>query len=126
MSAESEEAPAPSVLAPDAVFEGVLSFRGSVRIEGRLKGDVFASGTLHIEPGAVVQGRVEVDDLVVGGTLEGEATARNRVELRASARVAADLRTPRLALAEGTIFDGRCRTGAGSTPPATEKTRRTP
>lgn len=126
MSADAAIAQAPSVLAPDAVFEGVLSFRGAVRIEGRLKGDVLATGTLLIEPGAIVQGRVEVDELVVGGTLEGEATVRRRVELQASARVAASLHTPRLALAEGCVLDGRCRTGPAGAPSAPEKGLRTP
>jgi cytoskeletal protein CcmA (bactofilin family) len=91
-----------------------------------LKGDILASGTLHIEPGAVVQGRVEVDELVVAGTLEGEATARRRLELRSTARVAADLHSPRLALSEGCVVDGRCRTGAASVPRAAEKALRTP
>lgn len=126
MSGEAASAQAPSVLAPDAVFEGVLSFRGAVRIEGRLKGDVLATGTLLIEPGAIVQGRVEVDELVVGGTLEGEATVRRRVELQASARVAASLLTPRLSLAEGCVLDGRCRTGPGGAPSSPEKDPRTP
>jgi cytoskeletal protein CcmA (bactofilin family) len=111
----------PSVLAPDAVFEGVLSFRGAVRIEGRLRGDVLATGALRIEAGAVVQGRVEVDELVVAGTLQGEVTARRRLELLPSARVAADLRTPRLALADGCVLDGRCRAGASAEPASAEK-----
>jgi cytoskeletal protein CcmA (bactofilin family) len=126
MTVDATAAQAPSVVAPDAVFEGVLSFRGTVRIEGRLKGDVLASGTLLIEPGAVVQGRIEVDELVVAGTLEGEATARHRVELQSSARVAASLWTPRLSLADGCVLDGRCRTGPHGCVPEVENDRRMP
>lgn len=126
MSTDASAGAVPSVLAPDAVFEGVLSFRGAVRIEGRLKGDIIATGTLHIEEGAVVQGRVEVDDLVVAGALEGQVVARRRLELRATARVAADLQTPRLALAEGCILDGRCRTGSRNPPKSAEKTASAP
>lgn len=126
MSAEAGAGPVPSVLAPDAVFEGVLSFRGAVRIEGHLKGDIVATGMLQIEEGAVVQGRVEVDELVVAGALEGQVVARRRLELRSSARVAADLRTPRLSLADGCVLDGRCRTGDGSAPMTAEKTPSAP
>jgi len=126
VSVDAAADPVPSVLAPDAVFEGVLSFRGTVRIEGRLKGDIIATGALHIDEGAVVQGRVEVDELVVAGELAGQVVARRRLELRPSARVAADLRTPRLSLADGCILDGRCQTGAANPTKSLEKTPSAP
>ena len=100
-----------TVLAPEAKFEGILSFRGHVRIEGRLKGDVIAEGCLRIELGASVEGRIEVDELIVAGSLQGNVEARKRIELQPTARVNGTLRTPALALAEGCILDGRCAAG---------------
>jgi len=102
---------APTVLGADAEFEGVLSFRGDVRVEGRLRGEVYAAGGLRIEPGASVDGRVEVDELVVAGHLRGEVFAKRRLELLPTARVEATVRTPRLALAEGCVLQGRCEAG---------------
>lgn len=106
-----------TLLGRDATFEGVLAFRGDVRIEGRVKGDVLAHGTLRIESGGSVEGRVEVDELIVSGVLSGEVVARHRVELRSTARVHATVRTPSLALADGCLLDGRC--AAGATPSVT-------
>lgn len=103
--------PVPTVLGADAAFEGVLSFRGDVRVEGRLRGEVYATGGLRIEAGASVEGRVEVDELVVAGALRGEIIARRRLELLPTARVEATVRTPRLALADGCVLQGRCDAG---------------
>jgi cytoskeletal protein CcmA (bactofilin family) len=100
----------PSAIGPGAAFEGCLVFRGSTRVEGRLAGKVVAEGCLEIGPQGWVQAEIEVDELVVAGHLEGEVHARERVELLATARVTANLRTPRLALAEGCRFEGRCET----------------
>ncbi len=122
MSARPQEpgAEIATLLGRDATFEGVLSFRGQVRIEGRVKGDVLAQGTLRIEPGGSVEGRVEVDELIVSGVLHGEVVARRRVELRATARVRGTVRTPALALADGCLLDGRC--AAGDLPSAARDT----
>jgi len=107
---------AASILAPGARFEGVLAFRGSVQIEGQLLGDVIAQGSLRIEAQARVEGRIEVDELVVAGVIEGDVYARRRVELLPTARVHGEVRTPALALAEGSVLDGRCHAGAALPP----------
>jgi len=110
-SPPSSSSRAPSILAPGASFEGVLAFRGSVQLEGLLRGEVIAEGSLRIEPQGRVEGRIEVDELVVAGAVEGDVVARRRVELLPSARVHGQVETPALALAEGCVLDGRCRTG---------------
>jgi cytoskeletal protein CcmA (bactofilin family) len=107
---------APSVLAAGAHFDGVLSFRGTVQLEGELRGDVIAQGSLRIEAQGRVEGRIEVDELVVAGVIEGDVYARRRVELLPTARVRGEVRTPALALAEGSVLDGRCHAGAASQP----------
>jgi cytoskeletal protein CcmA (bactofilin family) len=100
----------PTVLAQGAEFEGLLSFRGAARVDGKLSGDVVAEGCLVIGEGACVRARIEVDELIVGGELEGKILARKRVELLDTARVVGSLRCPRLAVAEGGILMGRCQT----------------
>lgn len=99
-----------TVLAPGTEFEGLLSFRGAARIDGKLSGDVVAEGCLVIGEGARVQARIEVDELIVGGEIEGEVHARERVELLKTARVVGSIRCPLLAVAEGGILEGRCET----------------
>jgi cytoskeletal protein CcmA (bactofilin family) len=98
----------PTVLGPGTEFEGLLCFRGAARIDGTLSGEVVAEGCLVIGEGARVRARIEVDELIVGGELEGEIHARKRVELLNTARVVGSLRCPRLAVAEGGILEGHC------------------
>lgn len=102
-----------TVLAPGAEFEGLLSFRGAARVDGTLSGDVVAEGCLVIGEGARVRARIDVDELIVGGELEGEIHARQRIELLNTARVVGTLRCPRLAVAEGGILEGRCEATPG-------------
>jgi len=101
----------PTVVAEDARFEGVLTFRGAARVEGALRGEVVGEGRLVVGPRARVHATVEVDELVLAGELEGEVTARARTEILAGARLAGTLSTARLAMADGASLDGRCQAG---------------
>jgi cytoskeletal protein CcmA (bactofilin family) len=104
----SADAPAPTcAIGPGASFDGLLTFWGLARVEGKLRGDVVADGTLEVGPEADVHARVEVDVLVVEGLVEGEVVARERVEVRSSGRITAAVRTPSLVLAEGGRLEGR-------------------
>lgn len=100
------------VLGAGAEFEGTLCFRGTTRVDGRLVGDVVGNGTLRLGERGEVHGRVEVDELVTAGTIEGDVAARRRIELSPTARIRGGLTTSRLVLAPGARLDGPCRTGA--------------
>jgi cytoskeletal protein CcmA (bactofilin family) len=93
-------------------FEGLLTFRGSARLDGEFKGEIVCRGSLHVGVHARVTGTIEVDELIVSGSLEGEVTARERIQLTATARVKGVIRAPRVALEEGCVLDGRCETCA--------------
>ena len=102
----------PAALGPGTEFEGLVQLRGPVRVEGRLRGEVVASGLLWIGAEAEIQARVEADEVIVAGAVDGEIRATARIELLPTARVRAVLAAPRLVLAEGCFFEGDCRAGA--------------
>lgn len=87
--------------------EGELRFESTFRVEGRLKGKVVSGGDLIVGQNAVVEGEIEVGRLYLSGTLRGSARAQ-RIEIAASARVEADLETPRLVVEEGAHLQGHC------------------
>jgi cytoskeletal protein CcmA (bactofilin family) len=103
-------AEAPTVIDAGASFEGLLTFRGSARIDGVLSGRVIADGCLVIGPRGRVTATIEVDELVVAGEFDGDAQARTRVQLLASGRASGRLRAPSFSLAEGCLFDGQWET----------------
>jgi len=106
----------PSVLRAGARFEGLIALRAPARIDGCVNGEVIASGLLWIGGSARVNARIAAPEIVIAGELDGEAEASDRIELLRSARVRATLDTPRLVLAEGSFFEGHCRTHAEPEP----------
>ena len=101
------------LLARGTEFRGLVVIHGTARIEGYVRGEIIGARRLEIGEAGTLEARVEADEVVVAGSLVGEVRARRRVELLATARVRGTIETPRLALVDGALFEGRCRTGAG-------------
>jgi cytoskeletal protein CcmA (bactofilin family) len=91
---------------------GKLNFRGPVKIEGEAEGEI-AGDEVIIAAGAVVSARISATRVTIAGTLSGEVSAREKVELLATARVQCTISTPSLVLNEGATFDGDCKMPRG-------------
>src|SRR6187551_3525208 len=96
-----------TLLGRRATFEGKLTFEGTVRIDGRFKGEVFTDDTLVIGEGAHVEAQIDVGEIIIQGTVVGNVTAKRSIEIHAPGRVKGDLHTPTLQVDKGVIFEGR-------------------
>ena len=117
-----------TLLGRGATFEGKLTFEGTVRIDGRFKGEVFSDDVLVIGEGAHVEAEVDIGEVIVQGTVVGNIKAKRSIEIHAPGRVKGDLHTPVLQIDKGVMFEGRCfmeqataqrgSTAPAATPPA--------
>ncbi len=99
---------ATTVLEKEAEFEGKLTFAGKVQIKGKFRGEVFSDGTLLIGEGGDVSGTIDVDTLIVQGTVLGNIKAKSRIEMHPPAIVKGDITAPSLVITEGVLFEGNC------------------
>jgi cytoskeletal protein CcmA (bactofilin family) len=90
---------------------GQLSFQGPARIDGIVDGDIQCHGALTIGDGAEVRAKISGQVVVIRGKVEGNVTAKERVELLAPARLIGNVSAPRLIINEGVVFDGDCSMG---------------
>jgi len=99
-------------LGKNCLFEGKMTFDGVFRLDGRVEGEIFRSGTLIISETAVIKGKVEVDALILNGKVEGEVIARERVEIHSRGKLYGTVFTPALVIQDGGILEGNCRMGS--------------
>ena len=90
---------------------GQLSFQGPARIDGRVDGEIQCHGKLTIGEGAEVRAKISAQTVVIRGRVEGNVTAKEKVELAAPARLYGNIESPRLIITEGVVFDGDCSMG---------------
>ena len=68
-------------------------------------------GALTIGEGAEVRAKISGQVVVIRGKVEGNVTAKEKVELLASARLIGNISAPKLIISEGVVFDGDCSMG---------------
>ena len=96
-----------TLLGRGSEFEGKLTFEGTVRIDGTLKGEVFSEDVLIVGEGARVEAEVDIGQIIVQGTVIGNIRAKRGIEILAPGRVKGDVTTPSLQIDKGVIFEGR-------------------
>lgn len=101
-----------TVIGPDTHIKGEMVFDSTARILGTFEGRVIAKGEVQIGEGAACKAAVEGTTVIVDGLVEGDVTARERVQLNSKARVMGDIVAATLVVAEGATFVGNCRVGA--------------
>ncbi|MCA9676750.1 MAG: polymer-forming cytoskeletal protein [Kofleriaceae bacterium] len=96
-----------TLLGRGAAFEGKLTFEGTVRVDGKLKGEVFSDDVLVVGEGAYVEAEIDIGEIIIQGTVVGNIRAKRGIEVHAPGRVKGDLYTPSLQIDKGVIFEGR-------------------
>lgn len=99
-----------TIVGQHARFKGELDFEGVVRIDGNFEGTIRASngGTLIVSEVAKIIGDVNVPNLVLHGTIEGNVRAGESLKMSPSGKLKGDLEYRVLSLSEGALINGRC------------------
>jgi cytoskeletal protein CcmA (bactofilin family) len=103
------EAPAPagySVLDAQMVVRGDLATDGTIRVDGRLEGNILRSDIVVIGSKASVVGNIAAREVIVAGSVEGDITAVSRVELDNEAVVVGDIIAGSILTHEGAQIRG--------------------
>ncbi len=96
-------------LGKDTEFEGKLTFKGFVRLDGRFTGEIFSEGTLSVGETAVIRSDIHVSHIIISGEIRGNIIADNRIEIHAPGKVFGNIQAPAVIIQEGVIFEGNCR-----------------
>jgi len=87
-------------------FEGLLNFDGTVRVDGRFKGEVHTADCLIIGETGFVEGEIKAGHFIVMGTFSGNVRAVNKVEILSTGRITGNVFSPALVVQEGGILEG--------------------
>jgi cytoskeletal protein CcmA (bactofilin family) len=100
-----------SLIGAGTRIEGGVTFKGGLRVDGEIVGNVTAlpdqASTLVLSEKARIDGEIRVSHLVVNGTVNGPVYAAEFLELQAHSRVKGDVHYSTLEMHLGAIVEGR-------------------
>ncbi|HMP89549.1 MAG TPA: polymer-forming cytoskeletal protein [Kiritimatiellia bacterium] len=110
-----------SLIAADVEIIGTIKSSSAVRIEGKLDGELVCAADAVIGKSAVIKGNISVNSVVIEGLIQGNIIAKDKIEMKSTAKVHGDINSKRLSVEDGVTFIGRSEvnpSGSVATPPA--------
>lgn len=89
-------------------FKGVISFEGTVRVDGVLEGEVITEDTFIVGAAAHVIANIQAGVVIIMGHVEGKIEAKEKCEIRVGSHVKGEVHTPSIYIEEGAVFEGAC------------------
>jgi cytoskeletal protein CcmA (bactofilin family) len=90
---------------------GDIHFKGGFHVDGQIQGNVYAprdsKATLSVSDGGLIEGSVAVPNVVLNGTVKGDISGFDRVELGATARVSGNVYYGLIEMAMGAEINGK-------------------
>jgi cytoskeletal protein CcmA (bactofilin family) len=96
-------------LGEDASIEGMIDFKGTIRLDGKFKGKINSeNGTVIIGEKAVINADINVDVAIIMGKVNGIVDAKDRIEVYPPGSVVGDIQAPVISIDAGVKFNGNC------------------
>lgn len=87
-------------------FKGVITFEGTVRVDGALEGEVITKDTFIVGAAARVRANIQAGVVIIMGDVEGKIEAKEKCEIRVGSHVKGEIYTPSIYIEEGAVFEG--------------------
>lgn len=97
-----------SVIAPETFVQGTMRTHGSLRVDGKIEGNIYDANHVVVGEHGQVQGDIVAESVIVGGKVTGNIQAGKLVQILGKGQVFGDVRTKSLHIEDGAIFEGTC------------------
>ena len=89
-------------------FKGVISFGGTVRVDGVMEGEVISDDTFIVGAAGKISANIQAGVVIIMGEVEGRIEAKEKCEIRVGSHVKGEVYTPSIYIEEGAVFEGAC------------------
>ena len=105
-----------TLLAKGVHLKGEIRVEGTVRIDGRLEGEIHTKGQVIVGEDGLVQGTIAAGTVVSSGRIKATVTAVERVQLLKTAVLIGEVHAPVLMMEEGAKMQGTTDMGVSAWP----------
>jgi cytoskeletal protein CcmA (bactofilin family) len=97
-----------SIIGQGTTIQGEVKSEGTIRIEGVVAGRIQCGDTIVVQETGHVKADMVANQVVISGEVHGNVFAHERLEITPTGKVVGDITAPRISIAEGVLFEGKC------------------
>jgi cytoskeletal protein CcmA (bactofilin family) len=114
-----------NVLNSDVEIKGNIKFAGELAFDGKLDGEIHTDGALTLGDGAIINGNISAQSVVVRGKVNGNISAREKIDIKSKAELFGDIRATKLVIEEGVTYVGKTEVNPNKVSPTAPPVRPT-
>ena len=88
-------------------FEGKLSFKDTVRIDGQFSGEITSENTLVVGETGEIEANIISQTVIVSGAIHGDVNAGRKVVIHKTGSVSGNVSTPSIVIEDGAVLNGK-------------------
>src|SRR5262245_42369188 len=97
-----------TIIGKGTTIEGTLKVQSSLRLDGKVNGQVMTTDSLIVGQNGEIEGEIRVKNAIIGGFIKGQIFASGKVILEARSVVNGEVKTAKLAINDGARFEEHC------------------
>ncbi|MGI6575112.1 MAG: bactofilin family protein [bacterium] len=97
-----------TLIGSGADFQGTLLAQGTLRVDGKVNGEIQIQGDIIIGEKGQVNANVKARNLMLAGVLKGNLQLSGVLEIYNTGKMYGDIVVANLIIAEGATFQGNC------------------
>jgi cytoskeletal protein CcmA (bactofilin family) len=109
MAKEFKSVKTTSFIAEGTELIGKLTIKGGIRIDGRVKGDIFSESVVFLGDSAKVDANIQAKAIISSGKIKGDISSAQQVQISNPGSINGSIETKELVLEKGVFFDGSCK-----------------
>ncbi|MET0499110.1 MAG: polymer-forming cytoskeletal protein [Steroidobacteraceae bacterium] len=96
----------PTFIGNGTIMTGDLQCQGDLVVAGSVTGDCIVRGAFTLADGASWEGRLQANNAVIAGRVQGSLMIAEKIEIRKSARIRGAVSARSIAVAQGAVIEG--------------------
>jgi cytoskeletal protein CcmA (bactofilin family) len=97
-----------SLIGAGTQVNGEIISKGTIHVEGTVTGKVQCEDTIVVKESGHVKADLHGGQVIISGEVQGNVYALDRLEITGTGKVVGDITAPRISIAEGVLFEGKC------------------
>lgn len=95
-----------TIIGSETVIEGKITLPTSLRVDGKILGEIECSGDVYIGQNAYVEPSIKAKNIVIAGEVKGDIETSEKIHIEAKGKLTGTATSRGIIIEDGGIFNG--------------------
>lgn len=106
MSKKKEEQVIQTIIGSETVIEGKITLPNSLRVDGKVIGEIDCRGDVYIGKDAYVEPSIKAKNVVIAGEVKGEVETTEKIQIESKGKLNGNATSRGIIIEDGGLFNG--------------------